>query len=164
MEPNINIKAIAFFGKESKIKGTVTFTEDIYNDLVLIKIDLKGLKKKAKQGFHVHEAGDLTLGCESACSHFNPYNKTHGCPEMKNRHVGDLGNIESDSKGKAKYMIYDECIKLRGKSNIIGRCLVIHEDEDDCGKGDNELSLITGNSGKRVSCAIIGYSKDSCFI
>jgi len=49
------------------------------------------------------------------CSHFNPYNNTHGCPGK--RHVGDLGN----NKGEAKYTFYD-VIKLRvTKCNIIGR-------------------------------------------
>ena len=38
-------------------------------------------------------------------------------------------------------------IKLRGtKCNIIGRGLIIHADEDDCGKGMNAESLITGNA------------------
>jgi Cu-Zn family superoxide dismutase len=109
---------------------------------------------------HVHEAGDLTDSCTSMCAHFNPYGKTHGCPGMKNRHVGDLGNITTDSKGQAKYTFYDDVIKLRGnKCNIIGRGLVIHSDPDDCGQGDNIDSLKTGNSGKRIACAVIGYSK-----
>jgi Cu-Zn family superoxide dismutase len=44
------------------------------------------------------------------------------------------------------------------KSNIIGRGLIIHEDEDDCGKGGNAKSLKTG---KRISCAVIGYAKQN---
>jgi Cu-Zn family superoxide dismutase len=96
------------------------------------------------------------------CAHFNPYNKTHGCPGMKNRHVGDLGNIHTNSKGQAKYTFFDDIIKLRGnKCNIIGRGLIIHADPDDCGKGINKDSLKTGNSGKRIACAIIGYSKSN---
>ena len=79
---------------------------------------------------------------------------------MKNRHVGDLGNITVNNKGYAKYSFYDNMIKLRGtKSNIIGRGLIIHEDEDDCGKGGNDESLKTGNSGKRIGCGVIGFSK-----
>jgi Cu/Zn superoxide dismutase len=49
---------------------------------------------------------------------------------------------------------------LRGtKANIIGRGLIIHADTDDCGLGENEASLENGNAGKRIACAIIGYSK-----
>jgi len=82
--------------------------------------------------------------------------------DMSSRHVGDLGNIKTNNKGEAIYTFYDNVIKLRGTiSNIIGRGLIIHEDEDDCGKGSNAESLITGNSGKRIGCAVIGFSKEN---
>ena len=154
------MKAIAVFDG-AKIKGSVTFSET-ENNTVLITINLIGLKKKAEHGFHMHESGDLTSKCESMCAHFNPYNKTHGCPGQKERHVGDLGNLYTDNNGKANYSFEDNIIKLRGsKANILGRGLIIHADEDDCGKGGNEASLKNGNAGKRIACAIIGYSKDN---
>jgi Cu-Zn family superoxide dismutase len=149
------MQAVAVF--TGKVKGVVYFTEKEKH--VVIDIYLEGLKKNALHGFHIHEAGDLTDGCETMCAHFNPYNKQHGCPGMKNRHVGDLGNLMTDGKGFAHYQTTDNVIILRGKSNIIGRGLVIHADPDDCGKGGNEASLKTGNSGKRIACAVIGYSK-----
>jgi Cu-Zn family superoxide dismutase len=150
------IQAIAVFN--DKVKGYVIFTEE--DNKIRIDLNLTGLKSHFEHGFHVHEAGDLTDSCTSMCSHFNPYGKTHGCPGMKNRHVGDLGNIHTNSKGEAKYTFYDDVIKLRGsKCNIIGRGLVIHADSDDCGQGENADSLKTGNSGKRIACAVIGYSK-----
>ena len=121
------------------------------------------IEKNALHGFHVHEAGDLSDKCESLCAHFNPYNKPHGCPGVKQRHVGDLGNLQTDGKGNAMYTFTDNVIKLRGsKANILGRGLIIHADPDDCGLGGHELSLKTGNSGKRIACAIIGYAKE-CF-
>lgn len=154
------IYAIAVFN--DNIKGTVKFTEDLPNKRIIIELNITGLKPNSLHGFHVHEAGDLTDKCTSMCAHFNPFGNTHGCPGMKNRHVGDLGNISVNNKGEAKYIFYDNVIKLRGnKSNIIGRGLIIHEDEDDCGKGGNSDSLKTGNSGKRIACAVIGYSKDN---
>jgi Cu-Zn family superoxide dismutase len=155
------IYAIAVFN--DNIKGTVKFTEDIPNNRIKIDLDISGLKNNALHGFHVHEAGDLSDKCASMCAHFNPYGKTHGCPGVKERHVGDLGNIKANNKGIARYTFYDDVIKLRGvKANIIGRGLIIHEDEDDCGKGNNEESLKTGNAGKRIACAVIGYSKENC--
>ena len=160
MTTNKPIYAIAVFN--DSIKGTVKFTEDLSNNRIKIDLDITGLKTNSLHGFHVHEAGDLTDKCTSMCAHFNPYGKTHGCPGMKERHIGDLGNITTNNKGIAKYTFYDDYIKLRGiKSNIIGRGLIIHEDPDDCGKGNNEESLKTGNSGKRIACAVIGYSKEN---
>jgi len=155
---NDNIQAIAVFN--DKIKGYVLFTEQ--NNKIRIDLHISGLKSNSEHGFHVHEAGDLTDSCASMCAHFNPYGKTHGCPGMKNRHVGDLGNIHTNSKGEAKYTFFDDVIKLRGtKCNIIGRGLIIHEDPDDCGQGNNPDSLKTGNSGKRIACGVIGYSKQN---
>lgn len=153
------IQAIAVFDGK-KIKGTVLLTEDLTKGVVHIDIDVKGLKKNSAHGFHVHEAGDLTDQCTSMCAHFNPYGKTHGCPGMKERHVGDLGNLQADKDGNCQMRITDDHVKLRGtKANIIGRGLIIHEDEDDCGKGGNAASLANGNAGKRIACAVIGYSK-----
>ena len=156
----IPIVAIAVF-QDKKIKGFVKFTENLHNNTVIIDVNLSGLKKKGLHGFHVHQAGDLTNECESMCAHFNPFHKTHGCPGMKNRHVGDLGNFQTDANGNANYVFVDDMIKLRGKCSIIGRGLIIHADPDDCGQGNNEASLTTGNAGKRIACAIIGYSEDN---
>lgn len=144
------------------VRGTVKFSEDLANNRVKIDLNISGLIPNSLHGFHVHEAGDLSDKCTSACAHFNPYGNTHGCPGMSKRHVGDLGNIKTNAKGEAKYTFYDNMIKLRGtKCNIIGRGLIIHEDEDDCGEGGDTESLKTGNAGKRIACAVIGYSKDN---
>ena len=152
------IRAIAVFN-DKKINGTVCFTEEPSKSQIRIDVSLTGLKSSGLHGFHVHEYGDMSDHCESMCAHFNPYNKTHGCPGMKNRHVGDLGNLKTNAKGEAKYTFYDDCISLRGtKSNIIGRGLIIHADEDDCGQGGEPDSLITGHAGKRIACSVIGYA------
>jgi len=160
MDKEKAIVAIAVF--TGSIYGTVKFTEDLVNNCIIIDVNISGLNPNSLHGFHVHEAGDLTDKCTSMCAHFNPYNKTHGCPGMRNRHVGDLGNLQTNSKGEAKYRFTDNVIQLRNiKKNIIGRGLIIHADKDDCGKGNNIDSLKTGNAGKRIACAVIGYSKDN---
>jgi Cu-Zn family superoxide dismutase len=142
------------------LKGSVNFIENIEKNNVVVEIDLVGNYKNSLHGFHIHEAGDLSDNCLGACAHFNPYNKNHGGPDSKERHVGDLGNIKFDSKGDAKYSFTDNLIKLRGtKANIIGRSVVIHQDVDDLGKGGYSDSLTTGHAGKRIACAVIGYSK-----
>jgi Cu-Zn family superoxide dismutase len=144
------------------IKGTVEFEEK--GTKVVIKGNLKSVKyKNSSHGFHIHEAGDLSDKCMGACAHFNPYGKKHGGPTSKERHVGDLGNIRFDARGVAKFRMEDSLVKLRGtKANVIGRSVVIHEDPDDLGMGNHNDSSTTGHAGKRITCAVIGYSKRMC--
>lgn len=84
----------------------------------------------------------------------NPHNKTHGAPEDSNRHVGDLGNIETDANGNSKGTVTDSHVKLIGPESVIGRTIVVHGGTDDLGKGDNEESLKTGNAGPRPACGM----------
>jgi Cu-Zn family superoxide dismutase len=158
--PPSHVTAVTVFEKD--IQGTVYFTEEDYNK-VRVDIKLTGLPSNASLGFHIHQAGDLTEGCVSACAHLNPYNKSHGGRDSRVRHVGDLGNIQTDANGQCVMSFTDSMIKLRGfRQNIIGRSVVIHEKKDDLGLGGDAESLKTGNAGKRIACAVIGYSKKMC--
>ena len=150
----IAIQAVCVF--KDGIKGYVLFKEDLKNKETVIKVELDNVPK-GKHGIHIHETGDLRMGCTSLCAHYNPHKKDHGGPNDKNRHVGDLGNLES-KKGKISKIFRDKLIKLRGKYSIVGRSVVIHADEDDLGKGGDKESLITGNSGARIACGVIGYA------
>jgi Cu-Zn family superoxide dismutase len=156
-----NISAIAYLN--SDIKGSIYFIENKDKNIVTIKLNLSKLPKNKELGFHIHAAGDLSDGCTSACAHFNPFNTVHGGKNSKERHVGDLGNIKTDANGNCIMEFDDSMIKLRGyKQNIIGRSIVIHEKKDDLGKGGNAESLKTGNAGRRIACAVIGYTKEMC--
>jgi superoxide dismutase, Cu-Zn family len=64
--------------------------------------------------------GDATNGCLSSGSHYNPLEKNHGAPSDTDRHVGDLGNIESDKYGEATINLSDDLISLNGVRSIIG--------------------------------------------
>ena len=155
----MNPSAIAVF-QGPEVYGTVRFKQD--NKIVNIYINLSGtgLIPNGQQGFHIHEYGDLSDGCNSACAHYNPFGKSHGCPGTSERHVGDLGNLNIDLFGNAKYSTSDDVIKV---SDIIGRSLIVHQNKDDCGLGQGPLreeSLKTGNAGKRIACAVIGFAKN----
>jgi Cu/Zn superoxide dismutase len=52
----------------------------------------------------------------------NPHGKTHGAPTDENRHVGDLGNFETDAQGNGKGTVTDKLIKLIGPESVIGVC------------------------------------------
>lgn len=64
--------AVAYIeGSSGKVKGNVTFTQSACGQNVFIKVYVTGLEP-GLHGFHVHEKGDLTNGCTSFGSHYNP--------------------------------------------------------------------------------------------
>lgn len=145
-----------------QINGTIYFTD--IDGGVHVTGTITGLPA-GRHGFHIHELGDIST-CDTAGVHFNPDGKTHGARDHKERHVGDLGNIEfvGDGLGVAKVDFIDTLITLSGCHNIVGRTLVLHEEEDDLGLGGHENSSSTGNAGARLACAVIGIKSvpDSC--
>merc|ERR1712194_80062 len=90
-----------------------------------------------------------------------------GAPEDDERHVGGLGNIKVDANGNSKGQMKDRLVKIFGEDTCIGRSVMVHEDEDDLGLGDNSkanepgppqngfVSKITGNAGGRIGCGEI---------
>ncbi len=144
----------------SQNKNNVTgkiYVNELKNGLN-INYEILGLTD-GLHGFHIHEYGDLTDGCNSACSHFNPFNKNHGGLDTNDRHAGDLGNIKSfNGISKGELYVKDICILKNKKTSVLGRMFIIHDKEDDLGKGDNEESLKTGNAGARLACGVIGLA------
>ena len=134
-----------------KVQGKILFMQRP-GEPTLIKGRITGLEP-GKHGFHIHEFGDLTDGCDSAGGHYNPDNTDHG--DLENGHVGDLGNIVAGTDGVADFTIVAKRVDLTGDRSIVGRSIVIHSGEDDLGKGGDEESLKTGNSGDRVACGVI---------
>ncbi len=146
------IKAVCLLKPMSKsqVKGTIWFTQTGHK--VVIKGEVIGLKE-GKHGFHIHEFGDLSDGKGmSTGGHFNPTNKKHGKPSDEERHVGDLGNIVADKDGKATINMTDMVISLHGPHSIVGRAVVIHEDEDDFGQP-------VGHAGNRLAAGVVGLTK-----
>jgi Cu-Zn family superoxide dismutase len=70
-----------------------------------------------------------------------------------------LGNIIGGSGNVAKFNFKDSLIKLTGQTSIIGRSIVVHEKEDDLGRGNTPDSKKTGNAGGRMACGVIGLKK-----
>ena len=138
-----------FDGSSGIIKGTVEmFAKGHKTEFVC---NLTGLSL-GLHGFHVHRCGDLRMGCDSACDHYNPEKRLHGGRDGHDRHKGDLGNITGTQSG----VCTDRLLADVNLDDIIGRALVVHADEDDLGKGGDDESKKTGNAGKRIGCGIIG--------
>ena len=72
--------------------------------------------------------------------------------------VGSLGNIQADDAGNGVVSIEDKMVKIYGPHSIVGRSVVIYAGQDDSGRGGQENSLSTGNSGPRIACGVIGLS------
>ncbi|KAK5974818.1 Superoxide dismutase [Trichostrongylus colubriformis] len=127
-------------GNPTKTIGIIDLTQS--GTLVKLNGTVSGLKP-GLHGFHIHEKGDLGDGCVAAAGHFNPHKMMHGAPDDSNRHVGDLGNIETPASGDTVILLSDSVISLTGQHNVIGRAIVIHADVDDLGRGTSELSKTT---------------------
>jgi Cu-Zn family superoxide dismutase len=146
-------KAIAVLHptKNSKVEGTVTFTKS-GNEMKVVA-DITGLEP-GKHGFHIHEFGDCSSpDGNSAGGHFNPTKAPHAGHDATPRHVGDLGNIEADSSGKAHLELTDKLMSMSGETSIIGHGLIVHE------KADDLKTQPTGNAGGRLACGVIGMAK-----
>uniref|UniRef100_A0ABQ0MDK8 Superoxide dismutase [Cu-Zn] n=1 Tax=Mycena chlorophos TaxID=658473 RepID=A0ABQ0MDK8_MYCCL len=150
-------KAVAVLKGDASVSGTVTF-EQTSLGFVTVSGELKNLDANALRGFHIHQYGDLSGGCLSAGPHYNPFGKTHGAPSDTERHVGDLGNIQTDESGVAKIYFEDKLLSLNGPLSILSRAVVLHAGTDDLGRGGDPESLKTGNAGARAACGVIGLA------
>jgi Cu-Zn family superoxide dismutase len=133
--------------KGNKAIGEVNFEQ--MGGKVRVTAQVIRLPANGEFGFHIHEVGDCSSGDGmSAKGHFNPYGKPHG--QGAERHAGDMPNLKSDAKGKAKLVTDLDIITLTsGPAGIIGRAVVVHADPDDY------RTQPTGNAGARLACGVI---------
>jgi len=144
--------------KSEKVNGTVKFHQCEHHLECVITISMTG-PKNSTHAIHIHEWGDTTNGCTSLGPHFNPTQTTHGSIFNigQPRHAGDLiNNIVFDSGGKFYIRYTDPLVHVY---EIYGRSIVVHDGRDDMGLGGDDESLLTGNAGGRIACAVIGRMK-----
>jgi Cu-Zn family superoxide dismutase len=140
--------AVAVFNTSAVVGNTVVKQKD--NGVMIFTTFTK--LPPGKHGFHIHVAGDLREdGCMGTGSHWHKgKSQNHGDRPGNSveRHTGDLGNV---TIGNYRYFLPN--VK---PSELWGRTLIVHADEDDLGKGKHDDSKTTGHSGKRIGCAIFG--------
>ena len=110
VQDNAHAVAVLVPDPKQKVEGVVRFTQD--GNTLHVDYEIENLFPDGEHGFHVHEYGDLTDGCESACAHFNPDGETHGGLDSSTRHLGDLGNITSKN-GISKGRISTDTLSLK---------------------------------------------------
>lgn len=118
---------------------------------VRVEGEVKGLKPGQEHGFHIHEKGDCGNNANNSGGHFNPGGGTHGMFGSPGTHAGELPSLVADAQGNARFKVDVHSISLTdgAANNVVGRAMVVHRDRDDY------TSQPAGNSGPRVSCAVI---------
>jgi Cu-Zn family superoxide dismutase len=135
---------------DGKVQGRVTFShEGGKNTVHAVISDLT----PGEHGFHIHEYGVWSEDGMASGGHYNPTGMKHAGLTVKERHVGDLGNITADDKGNAELTINDAHFMFHGPTSIIGRGVVVHE------KADDLKSQPSGDAGGRLAVGVIGVAK-----
>ncbi|ETV92971.1 hypothetical protein H310_12966 [Aphanomyces invadans] len=148
---------VTLYGDDATVYGTLVLSQSNEDAKTIVAGSLKGLSA-GKHALHINVFGDVSNNGASTGGVFNPFGKSHGAPDEEERRVGSLGNIQVDEEGNAKVHIEDPLLKLIGPHSVIGRSVVVHENEDDLGKGGHELSLQNGNAGPIKAFGVIGIS------
>eukprot|EP00741_Cyanophora_paradoxa_P006681 tig00001030_g6462.t1 len=152
----VSKKAIAVLSgtmNNERVNGIFRFTQEKEGAPVHVIGEVNGLTP-GLHGIHIHAQGDVSFKDGSGVGgHFNPSGSSHGDPDGKERHAGDLGNLVADNRGIATIdREYDTGMQLSGSKSIIGRALVINTDPDDYRTQPN------GNSGAAIAQGVIGIS------
>jgi superoxide dismutase, Cu-Zn family len=136
-------------GPGSQVSGTVKFFQ--HGSRVTVVADVRGLQPNSSHGFHIHEKGDCTPpDFTSAGGHFNPGNHPHSGPDNRERHAGDLGNLETGASGRGyKRLVVDNITLGEGSNSVIGRGVIVHAKMDDL------KTQPTGDAGGRIACGVI---------
>ncbi|KAM8968088.1 extracellular superoxide dismutase [Cu-Zn] [Sarcophilus harrisii] len=136
-----------------QVTGQVLFKQLYPNGKMDVFFDLEGFPANTRntsgRAIHIHKFGDLSSGCDATSGHYNPHEVAHPL------HPGDFGNFLVKD-GKIRKFRFNVSSSLFGPYSVLGRAVVVHEQEDDLGKGGNKGSLEHGNAGKRLACCVIG--------
>jgi Cu-Zn family superoxide dismutase len=135
---------------ESKVKGTIYFEKTSKG--MHVYGEITGLTP-GEHGFHVHEFGVWSPDGMSSGGHFNPTGAPHASHDSMKRHVGDMGNVKADERGKAVVDLEDDEMSFEGPTCILGRGVVVHE------KADDLKSQPAGNAGGRLAVAVVGVAR-----
>lgn len=164
------LTAEAIFYDPFGICGSIFFSQ-MDNRYVRVDINLENVPYGA-YGIHIHQnpikfRKNMSYE-EQAGRHFNgsmpiwtPFVKggtKHGCYMYNTeRHVGDMCNNIISYGDIVSFTYYDNMISLiKSNEHYIGnRSIIIKDNHDDCGFGQDVLSNVNGNTDGCLACANI---------
>jgi len=133
----------------NNVTGTVMLIQNGGTGATRVIAHLTGLDGN-QHGFHIHEFGDVSsISGTAAGGHYNPEDVHHAIPPFPTRHVGDMGNIVYYVNGSAWYDYTNDMISLNGEYSVVGRTIIVHENQDNC-------ESPVGLAGSRWGQCVIG--------
>ncbi len=136
---------------DTAVNGTATF-ETTAAGKVKMKLEITVAAKAGKSvAVHLHEHGDCSDNGKASHGHWNPTNAQHGKWGSNSFHLGDIGNVKLDAKGKGTITVTTDLWTLGGNAdkNILGKAMIVH------GGTDDYTTQPTGNAGSRIGCGLI---------
>lgn len=137
----------------SSVRGIVLFSD--VEGGVRVVAEIEGLDADALHAFHIHALGDARASdAMSAGDHYDPLGTAHHDRENAPRphHAGDLGNLQTDGLGRARYdRVIGGISVAQREAPIVGRSVIIHAKVD-------QFTQPTGGAGARIGIGIIGIA------
>jgi Cu-Zn family superoxide dismutase len=137
---------------QGEIVGFATLTES--SDGVTVVAHVHGLPP-GLHGLHIHAVGKCSPpDFQSAGSHFNPFDASHGLMDPQGAHAGDLPNLLVGPGGTGVAVTFAPLVTLASeKKNSLfhpgGTAFVIHE------KPDDYRTDPSGEAQGRIACGVI---------
>jgi Cu-Zn family superoxide dismutase len=151
--------AAYIYDASGKQLGVATFV-GIDTGGVQVRVDVTGLPP-GKHGMHIHEFGacnplrnaaGVSTPFGAAGGHFDPQGSGHHLGPNGAGHAGDFANLNVGRNGNARTTFFtDRLSVLQGPTNIVGRSIMIHANED-----NYTDTPPLGGSGPRIACGEIG--------
>ena len=136
---------------DTMVTGTINF-DTLKMGKVKMRLDITIPSKAGKSvAVHIHEHGDCSNKAEMAHGHWNPTHSKHGKWDSGDFHLGDIGNVKLDSKGRGQLTMETFRWTLGGSwsKNILGKSIIVH------GGVDDYKTQPSGNAGTRIGCGVI---------
>ena len=135
---------------DTAVDGKATFDDS--SGKVKMKLELTIPKMANKSvAVHLHEHPDCGDNGMATHGHWNPTHEPHGKWGSDSFHLGDIGNVKLDAKGKGTKELTTDLWSLGGDTSksILNRAIIVHSGVDDY------KSQPAGNAGSRIGCGVI---------